>query len=170
MSLQTASRSRWYWLSLILIGVGFIGLALYYQYALDEQPCRFCIIERLWITGVVLVALCGLLVHVWRWPNLLAHLLTLVCALGMAYTAYQLLGTERGFTEGECSIVLDLGTWFRPDVWLPQVFKVQTPCGYTPLLPFGISMAEALSAVSALFVLVALVMTIGAASKPKSDW
>ena len=51
-------------------------------------------------------------------------------------------------------------SWFAIDVWFPQLFKVQTSCGYTPELLFGITMAEALIVSSALLLVLAAVMVI----------
>jgi disulfide bond formation protein DsbB len=59
---------------------------------------------------------------------------------------------------------MDLGlpSWLALDSWFPAVFQVQTTCGYTPELLFGISMAEALIVFSPLFLLLTLAMTLAA--------
>lgn len=45
---------------------------------------------------------------------------------------------------GSCSFDLGLPSWLALDKWMPLIFKVQTTCGYTPELAFGVSMAEVL--------------------------
>jgi disulfide bond formation protein DsbB len=93
----------------------------------------------------------------------LAHLLTVLVAAGLLERSYQLLGTERGFTFGDCGLDLGLPSWLALDSWFPAVFQVQTSCGYTPELLFGVTMAEALIVFSAIFVLFSLTMMFASA-------
>jgi disulfide bond formation protein DsbB len=53
-----------------------------------------------------------------------------------------------------------LPDWFALDVWFPKLFKVWEPCGYTPELLFGITMAEGLLVFSVVMVLVTVTLTI----------
>jgi protein dithiol:quinone oxidoreductase len=162
LSPSAVSRSRWYWLCLLLLALSMEAVGLFYQYGLEELPCRLCIVARLWVAGLLLVSVAGLLLGHWRWPRFLIHLASFGIAIGLAETSYQLLGTERGFLAGECSIELGTPDWFRPDLWLPGMFEPQVPCGYTPLLPGGISMAEALVPLSAVLLLVTLTLSVAA--------
>jgi disulfide bond formation protein DsbB len=111
---------------------------------------------------LILVSLAALWMRRYRLANLLSHVLTLLIALGLLERSYQLLGTERGFTFGDCGFDLGMPSWFAIDVWFPQMFKVQTSCGYTPELLFGISMAEALMVSSVLLLILSTVMVIAA--------
>jgi len=127
--LTTFSKSARYWLLLVLVGLSFEGVALYYQYVLEEMPCVLCIQVRIWVMALIFIA------------------------IGLLERSYQLLGTERGFTFSDCGMDLGMPAWFALDVWFPALFQVQTSCGYTPELLFGITMAEALIVVSAIFLL-----------------
>ena len=159
--LRNVSHSRWYWLSLSILGLCFIAVALFYQYVLDELPCVLCIHTRIWVGAFSLVALLALtLGH--RWFNIIAHVLTVICAVGLFERSYQLLGTERGFIFGDCGFSLGLPTWLALDEWVPTVFGVETTCGYTPELLFGVTMAEGLIVSSSALLLISLVMTIAA--------
>ena len=158
--LAIIGKSVWYWLALVLLGLAFEGVALYYQHVLDEMPCVLCIHVRLLILALIVVALAAVFLHRFKWLNALAHLLTVLVAAVLLERSYQLLGTERGFTFGDCGMDLGLPGWLALDSWFPAVFKVQTTCGYTPELLFGITMAEALIVFSAVFVLVSLAMTL----------
>ena len=163
--LAIIGKSAWYWLALVLIGLSFEGVALFYQHVLDELPCVICIQVRLLMLVLILVALPALFLRHFKWPNALAHLLTVLVAAVLLERSYQLLGTERGFTFGDCGFDLGLPDWLALESWFPAVFKVQTSCGYTPELLFGITMAEALIVFSVIFVLVSLVMTLAAIVK-----
>ena len=151
--LTAFSKSVWYWLLLVLVGLSFEGVALYYQYVLEDMPCVLCIQVRIWVMALILVALAALWLRRNAFMNLLAHSLTVVIAIGLLERSYQLLGTERGFTFGDCGMDLGMPSWFALDTWFPALFQVQTSCGYTPELLFGITMAEALIVISAVFLL-----------------
>ena len=161
--LAIISKNAWYWLALVLIGLSFEGVALFYQHVLDEMPCVLCIHVRLLVLAIILIALAALFLSHFKWPNVLAHLLTVLVAVGLLERSYQLLGTERGFTFGDCGLDLGLPNWLALESWFPAVFQVQTSCGYTPELLFGITMAEALIVISAVFVFISLALTIASA-------
>jgi len=160
--LAIIGKSAWYWLALVLLGLSFEGVALFYQHALDEPPCVLCIHVRLLVLALLLIALAALFLRHFKWPNVLAHLLTVLVAAGLLERSYQLLGTERGFTHGDCGFDLGLPDWLAVDIWFPALFQVQTTCGYTPELLFGITMAEALIVFSPVFVLTSVVLMLAA--------
>jgi disulfide bond formation protein DsbB len=163
--LAKIGKSSLYWLALVLIGLSFEAVALFYQYVLEEMPCVMCIQVRLWVMALIMVALLVLVLRRLRFMPVAGHLLTVVIAAGLLERSYQLLGTERGFVFGECGFALGLPDWFTPDEWFPAMFEVQTTCGYTPELLFGITMAEALIVVSAVFVPLSLAMTVAAIAR-----
>lgn len=160
--LAKIGNSATYWVLLVVIGLSFECVALYYQYVLELQPCVLCIQVRIWVMALILVSLAAIWVRRNAFMNLLAHMLTVVIAIGMLERSYQLLGTERGFTFSDCGLDLGLPAWFALDSWFPAMFKVQTSCGYTPELLFGISMAEALIVWSAIFLLWTAGMVVSA--------
>ena len=159
-SLAKIGKGSLYWLALALIGLSLEAVALFYQHVLEEMPCVMCIQVRLWVMALIMVALLVLVLRRLRFMPVAGHLLTVVIAAGLLERSYQLLGTERGFVFGECGFDMGLPEWFTPDVWFPAMFEVQTTCGYTPELLFGITMAEALIVTSAVFVLLSLTMTV----------
>lgn len=160
--LTKISNSTWYWLLLLLAGLSFEGVALYYQHVLEELPCVLCIHVRIWVMALIAVSLAALWLGRNALMNLLAHLLTVVIAVGLLERSYQLLGTERGFTFSDCGFDLGMPGWLALDTWFPALFQVQASCGYTPVLLFGVTMAEALIVTSAALLLWALLMAVGA--------
>lgn len=154
------SQSSWYWICLILIGVSLEGVALYYQYALDEWPCVVCIQIRLWIAGFIVVSALALLLQRFKSTLPIFHLLNSIIMVGFVERSWQVLAVERGWVFGDCSMDLGLPSWFAIDKWFPTLFEVQTTCGYTPLLIAKITMAEVLMASSALFLVASLALTL----------
>lgn len=163
--LNNIAHSRWYWLWLMVIGASLLITALIFQYVFDEMPCVVCIQVRLWISLLVLIALFGLFNRHSRWPNVFANLAVVGTAVALTERSYLLLGTERGFIFGDCGFNLGLPSWFAIDDWLPWVYRIETSCGYTPELIFGITMAEALMVFSVCLLLISLSVTLSSLRK-----
>ena len=150
------SQSRYYWLLYILGSTGLLAVALYYQHALDEQPCLMCIQVRLLISLLIVIAVAGLLFRSRKWLHLLSNLSVILVAAALTERSYMLLGTERGFVFSDCSFDLGLPAWLALDQWFPWLYQVETTCGYTPELVLGITMAEALLVLSSGLVLLSV--------------
>lgn len=161
-TLAMIGASSWYWLALVLLGLSMEAVALTYQYVLDYLPCVLCIHVRIWVVGLILVALLGLLLRRSRPLRAMAHALTLVIGIGLLERSWMLLGIEYGFVEGSCDFETGLPAWFALDQWFPTLFKVWESCGYTPELLFGITMAEGLIIFAPALMLVALALTVAA--------
>lgn len=152
--LKNISLSRWYWLLFMVGGIFLLAAALYFQYVRDELPCTLCIQVRLWVSLFVIVSFIGWLSRNNKVMNTLAQLSIVLIAVGLIERSYQLLGTERGFVFSNCGVNLGLPAWFAIEEWLPWLFRVETSCGYTPEIIFGITMAESLMVLSVLLLIV----------------
>jgi disulfide bond formation protein DsbB len=138
----------------MLGGIFLIAAALYFQYMLDELPCTMCIQVRLWITLFVVVSLIGLLSRNTKVLNKFAQFSIVLIAGALVERSYMLLGTERGFVFSNCGVDLGMPAWFAIEKWLPWLYRVETSCGYTPEIIFGITMAETLMVLSILLLVV----------------
>ena len=167
--LQNIAQSRWYWLLGVVTGISFLSVALYYQYVLGELPCLICIQIRLWMSLLIVVSFAGLLLRSNRVGNIFSNLATVLIAIGLVERSYVLLGTERGFVFGDCGFELGLPAWFAIDTWLPSVYRVETACGYTPELAFGITMAEALMVFSVGLLLLTACVTLASFMRRESS-
>lgn len=159
-------RQPLYWLGMLALGAGMEATALVYQHLLDYPPCVMCIHVRIWVVVMMLVAVIGLLLCRRRVWCALAHLLMGGVMLGLLERAWQLLGTERGFIISTCGFDLGLPAWLALDRWLPAVFEVQTTCGYTPELLFGITTAEMLLVISAGLSIISLAFALATLLTP----
>jgi disulfide bond formation protein DsbB len=147
------SGQRRYWAALVLIGIALETAALYYQYALDEWPCVLCIHIRIWVLAFVLLGMVALFCTRSKLATCVAHGLNTIIMAGLLERSWRVLAVERGWIFGDCEMDLGMPAWFALDKWIPSLFEVQTSCGYTPLLFFGVTMAEVLLVVSAALLL-----------------
>ena len=151
--LKLLSQSKWYWLMYIVSGISLLAIALYYQHSLEELPCVVCIQVRLLISLLIIVAIVGLLSRNNKIINRLSHLSVVLIAISSVERCYLLLGTEKGFVFADCGFTLGLPAWFAIEEWLPWLYRIETSCGYTPEILFGITMAEALMLLSSSLLL-----------------
>lgn len=158
--LKTVSRSRWYWLIYVLGGIFLIATALYFQFVRGELPCTLCIQVRLWVTLFIIVSFLALLLRNNIIFNAIAQISVILIAVALIERSYMLLGTERGFVFSNCGVDLGLPGWFAIDQWLPWLYRVETSCGYTPIIAFGITMAETLMVLSVLLFIVSVCVLI----------
>jgi len=159
--LDRIAHSSWYWWFYILSGLASLAIALYFQYQRHELPCIMCIQVRMWVALFIIVCGVGLLTRQTKIPNLLMQFFVVLIATGLVDRSYQLLGTERGFIISDCGFSLGLPAWLALDKWFPWLFGVETSCGYTPVLAFGITMAEALMVLSLALLAGSLLVSLG---------
>jgi disulfide bond formation protein DsbB len=153
-------RQRRYWVLLILAGLALEAGALYYQYALDEWPCVLCIHARILVVGFVLLGLLAIFFTESVAAMRLFHGLNTLLMAWLVERSWQVLAVERGWVFGDCTMDLGMPAWFALDKWLPSVFEVQTACGYSPLILFDITMAEALLVISILLLIISAALSV----------
>ncbi len=150
-------RSSIWWTGMIILCVFMEAVGLYYQYQLNTLPCVLCIHVRMLLFALILVSLLALVWPVIRTPM---FIVTSGIWLWMAERSYQLLGTELGWVLGECEMSSGLPSWLALERWFPWIFEIHEPCGYTPFLLFGVSMAEALIVLSFVFSVICLITLV----------
>jgi len=157
--------SRVMWLGLLVLGLLLEGVALYYQYVLDQLPCVLCIHVRMLVFVLVLVSVLGLVFC--RLPRMGGILVVVTTGIWawMTERSYQLLGTERGWIIGECQMKSGLPDWLALEEWMPWLFRIHEPCGYTPFVLFRITMAEILTVLSILMLLFGISLSLAMAGR-----
>ena len=131
-TLSRLPQSRNWWIFLIIFCLVLEGAALFYQYVLDYPPCVLCIHVRMLLAGILILSILALFVHRWRPPALLLFIAVFGLWIWMTERSYMLLGTERGWLLGECSMESGLPSWFALEKWFPILFHIHETCGYTP--------------------------------------
>jgi disulfide bond formation protein DsbB len=156
--LHQLMQGKRFWIALILLGIALEGVAVFYQYVLEEPPCILCIHFRLLVVLLIIFSFIGLLLRSSKIGRLTVSTALLLVFAGMLERSYQLLGTERGFIHGECAATLNFPDWIAVDKWMPAFFQPWTSCSYTPKIVFNITMAETLTVFSIAMVILALSM------------
>lgn len=165
--LNEIALSRWHWSLYLLGSLALILTALFYQYVLETLPCVICIQIRLWFSLLLIIAFIALYFHHSSITKILGNLSVTGIAAMLTERSYQLLGTERGFVFADCGFDPGLPSWFALDEWLPWLYRVETPCGYTPDIIFGITMAEILMVLSVLLLIFSAALTFAALLKAR---
>ena len=129
---------------LATLGLAMLAVALYYQYALGDEPCQVCIHARLWVVAITLSALFMLFMPQTSLLRVLGNLGILVAGVGLFERARYLYRLENGIGDGSCQFQLGMPDWFAVDRWMPWLFEVRNLCSFTPEMLFGLSMAETL--------------------------
>ena len=147
-SVSNFLNSKRYWLLLAAVSVAMLGIALFYQYALGEEPCQVCIQARLWVVALLLISLCTACLPNNRRTRFWGNTFVLLSTAGLGERAWFLYKLENGQGNGSCEFQLGMPDWFAVDRWFPSLFEVRNLCSFTPEMLFGLSMAEALMAVA----------------------
>jgi disulfide bond formation protein DsbB len=139
---------RSFWWAILILGGGMFAAALYWQYALGEDPCQVCIHARLWVVAIALISAIMLLLPDNTGIGSGGLILLLVSSIGLGERSYYLYEIENFRGDGSCQFTLGMPDWFAVDRWFPALFEVRNICSYTPEIAFGISMTEALLGIS----------------------
>ena len=132
-----------------MFGIALLGVALYYQYALGDEPCQVCIHARLWVVALTLITVIMAITPQIPLLRVLGNLGVLIAGAGLYERARYLYRLENGIGDGSCQFQLGMPDWFAVDRWMPWLFEVRNLCSFTPEMLFGLSMAETLMGVGA---------------------
>ena len=155
-SLTNLLQSRWYWAVVSAVGFMLLAVALYYQYALGDEPCQVCIHARLWVVAFTLIALIVLVMPQTSLVRVAGNAGVIIAGAGLFERARYLYRLENGIGDGSCQFQLGMPDWFAVDRWMPWLFEVRNLCSFTPEMLLGLSMAETLMALGAGVCLVAI--------------
>ena len=148
------------WWAMLILGGGMFAAALYWQYALGEDPCQVCIHARLWVVAIAFISAVMLVLPDNTSTGLGALALLLVSSIGLGERSYYLYEIENFRGDGSCQFTLGMPDWFAVDRWFPALFEVRNICSYTPEIAFGISMAEALIVISVAIAAISIITSL----------
>ncbi|MGI5309570.1 disulfide bond formation protein B [Rheinheimera sp. WS51] len=130
--IKSLSTKRSSWLLLIVTISALLGAALYFQHAMNIQPCIKCVYIRAAFTAMLLAAILGLLLAKVTLLRSIALLAVIAGAVFGLIQANELLEIEQIIASGgfsTCSFFAEYPSWLPLEKWLPAVFEPTASCG-----------------------------------------
>lgn len=147
--LKEVGGKAWFWVAIALLCIALELAALFYQHVLNVLPCELCIYVRVWLAGLLLLALAALVLKRWAVSRLASCVAGLALSLGLANETWNLIVVDYALGGGgACAFFANFPAWAPLDKWLPSMFEVQDFCKATPDILFGITMTHGLAMVS----------------------
>jgi disulfide bond formation protein DsbB len=121
-----------------LVALGAVGVGLVSQHVYDQQPCPWCVLQRLIFVAIALAALLGL---AWRSAlgrRIAAALALVLAACGIATALWHHFVAS---ASASCNLTFAdrvIGATGL-DAWLPQVFAPMASCADAKVMLFGVA-------------------------------
>ena len=135
--MTAAPRQTALLLVIALFGLGSVGVALWTQHGLGMEPCPWCILQRLIVVLVSLLALLGL---AWRSTVGTAVTALLIVALSLAGVAAALWQHFVAAASDSCKLTLaeKVISGLGLDGSLPEVFQPRASCADAAVKLLGV--------------------------------
>ncbi|WP_075181953.1 disulfide bond formation protein DsbB [Pantoea sp. 1.19] len=165
--LNSCSRGRTAWLLLAAIALLLNLVALWFQHVMLLKPCVMCIYERCALFGVMAAGLVGALAPATplRWLALAGWIGSAWQGLRLAWEHTQIQLHPNPFVT--CDFAARFPSWLPLDRWLPQVFVASGDCAQLDWTFLSLSMPQWLIAIFAALLLVAVLVALAQACKPR---
>jgi disulfide bond formation protein DsbB len=123
-------------LAIAVITAGSVGAALWAQHGLGMQPCPWCILQRLILCVIALLALLAALLPPLG-QRLTALPIGLLALCGGAAALYQNLVAAK---SASCNLTLAdrIVSGLSVDAWWPEVFEVRASCADAAVSILGV--------------------------------
>jgi disulfide bond formation protein DsbB len=154
---------------ILVSALGLEATALFFQYAMQLDPCVLCVYERLAVAGIGLAALLGVIAPGWRLIRFAAYFVWGGSAAWGLSLAMEHVGIQLGTTNLKCEFFANFPAWFKLDEWFPAVF---TPTGYCDDIQWqflGFTMPQWMVVVYSGYLLLLLFALIAEFSRPRDD-
>lgn len=129
--------SRRLWLGTIAaVAAGSVAAALYAQHRLGMQPCPWCILQRVILCVIALLATLGVALPALG-QRLVSWSLVALSLSGAAAALYQNLVAAK---SASCDLTLAdrIVSGLGLDAWLPNVFEVRASCAEAAVSVLGV--------------------------------
>ncbi len=163
--LKQWSSTRTAWLLLTLSVVILEGMALWYQYRLNYQPCVMCIYQRAALLGIMLAGIIGMILPTKR-LRLLPIAIWIIAAGMTMHLAWQHTMLQlHPPLFASCDLFARFPSWLPLDQWLPSMFKATGSCLDRSWTLFNYSMPQWLLAFSTIYFVIAILVLLSQLKK-----
>lgn len=155
------SQQKRSWGIFALSALGLLTAALYFQHAMDLQPCIKCIYQRTAVIGLLIAALIPLIYN---------HLYTRVVAFAVwAYSCYEGIRVAQEHLDiifasnpfaNICDIVPNFPSFLPLHEWVPAVFSAPGDCNENSWQFLGMGMASWMLIIFSVYLVVLAVVLL----------
>lgn len=165
--LNQCSRGRGAWLLLAGSALALELVALWFQHGMHLAPCVMCIYERCALLGILGAGIVGTVAPrtPLRFVALAIWVYSAVRGLQLAWEHTMLQLHPSPFVT--CDFAARFPAWLPLDKWLPQMFVASGDCGVSQWSFLSMGMPQWLVGIFAAFLIVAVLVVIAQAFKPK---
>lgn len=162
---------RWPWFTLAFSALGFELVALYFQYAMNLEPCIMCVYQRTAVAGIILAAIPALInpkSMILRGVSFLALLVASIWGLKLAIEHVRMQNPDNFMLLMSCDIFPNYPSWMPIHEWFPGIFEPRGTCGDIDWMFAGLSMPQWMVVIFALYVITAVTVLSTRILKTKS--
>lgn len=166
---KSCSVNRSGWLLLLLSALALEGIALYFQYGMELQPCVMCVYERVALFGIAFAGMFGALFPSSVIMRLIAIIIGLFSAfkgliIAIKHVDYQLHPAP----WNQCPITPDFPQTLPLDKWFPALFHPTGLCSEISWSWLGFSMAQWIVFMFAVYIVILGLVLISQFKKQQS--
>ncbi|GAA5187399.1 disulfide bond formation protein DsbB [Ferrimonas gelatinilytica] len=163
--LSQFSQHRSSWSLLLLSCVLLFAIALYFQHGMALEPCLYCIYIRVAVIAVALSALIGLLqprTLITAWLSFVSWIVSAAWGLWLALELVekQSGNAPTGLFGASCDYIPNFPAWMPLHQWWPALFQPQGQCSDEAWQWLGVTMAQWMVGVFALYLALALLFAL----------
>lgn len=159
------SGRRAAWLLLTVSVMILEGMALWFQYHLNYQPCVMCIYQRATLMGIMLAGIIGMILPA-KGFRLLPIVIWIIAAGATTHLAWQHTMLQlHPPLFASCDLFARFPSWLPLDQWLPVIFKATGSCLDRSWTLLNYSMPQWLLAFSVIYLLIAILVLLSQLKK-----
>ncbi|CEE90061.1 disulfide bond formation proteins (oxidoreductase) with quinone as electron acceptor, reoxidizes DsbA [Xenorhabdus nematophila str. Anatoliense] len=159
-SLKQRSQGRGAWLLMALTALILEATALYFQHAMQLQPCVMCIYERVALFGILGAALLGAVAPKTplRWLAILLWVYSAWQGLRLAWDHTMMQLYPSPFNT--CEFFVNFPSWLPLNDWLPSVFQAYGDCSMKQWEFLTLDMPQWLIGIFVAYLVVAVLVLV----------
>lgn len=167
--MKDITKSRAAWLLLALSALALVLITLYFQYAMQLEPCVLCVYERNAVVVILLAGICGFIDPDKCLLRICGYFLWAGGTIWGLYLSIKHSGIQMGLIKdaASCDFVANYPSWIQLDQWLPWLFN---PTGYCDDIQWqflGLSIPQTMIVINLMYLVVLILVLRLEFKRPK---